>query len=105
MRCSTIARNPASEGAGGVKRKGSARMAGCEETRWQIRVVRAAPGVLPRGRLVLAVIDEQAREIVYMVDTAVPEREWMRAMGDCMTENVQEWFYAGDVLRLPELSA
>jgi hypothetical protein len=78
-------------------------MAGCHG--WKIRVVKAVAGGLPEGRHVLAVLDEEAREAIYHVDTSVPEPVWMAAFSACLTDFVKEWAYIGDVLRLPELSA
>lgn len=66
-------------------------MAGCHG--WKIRVVKAVSGGLPEGRHVLAVLDEEAREAIYHVDTSAPESVWMAAFSACLTDVVKEWAY------------
>lgn len=80
--------------------RGATVLNGLESQGWKLSVVRATPGTLPTGRQVVAVVDEGAQEVVYMVDTTAPEATWMAALGAAMTAALREWCYVGDVMRL-----
>lgn len=71
---------------------------------WQFRAVEACPGSLPKGRQVVVLLDPDTRTGVFQIDLTAPQRVWLTALSNAMTESARGFVYAGDILT-PDLAS